>query len=186
MTETQACILITVFSLASLPVLVFCLTQGAEPKKLRRSLPLLGGTLLLRFGGTYVLSWLEMGWRLTPRYAMDFLVWALILVSIYQCMQAFALPQEKAPALPWMCSFLSMIAAGGLITLLMMGLYMDRLYESVTVLDGQAIIREGKTNGGVVRRFYLPVNFLVHGQELEYDWGTDTVTLPDGLTIPVH
>lgn len=181
MTETQFYVIISVFLVLGLPVLIFSLIRGTEPakKRLCRSLLLLGGMILLRFGGNYVLSWLNMGWRCTPRYVMSFLIWILVAVSIARCLQTLAsFPEQHSPSPAWLGSFLSLFMFAVFLTLLMIALYSDRLNESVVSVDGQTIIKEGKMNGGAVRRFYLPVNFLVHGQELEYSWETDQVTLP--------
>ena len=180
MTETQCYLIIAAFLLLGLPVLILSLARGADPAKkhLRRSLLLLGGMILLRFGGNCVLSWLNIGWRCTPRYLMSFLIWVLVVVSIARCLQTLASLPENRTSPIWLGSFLSLLISAVFFTLLLIVLYSDRLHEAVITVNGQTIIKEGKTNGGAVRRFYLPVNFLVHGQELEYDWSTDTVTLP--------
>lgn len=180
MTQTQVYFNITVFLLLGLPVLILSLVRGSGPakKRLQQSLLLLGGMILLRFGGNCVLSWLNIGWRCTPRYLMSFLIWVLVVVSIARCLQTLASLPENRTSLIWLGSFFSLIISAAFLTILMIALYSDRLHEAVITVNGQTIIKEGKTNGGAVRRFYLPVNFLVHGQELEYDWSTDTVTLP--------
>ena len=182
MIETQFYILITIFSLMGLPALLFSLKRGTDParKRLLWSLLLLGGMLLLRFGGNYVLSMFDMGWRLVPREFMSFLCLALLVLSVFFCAQTLALPQEDTPrhSLAYLGSLLSMFLATSFVFLLMCGLSMDRLNESTVTMEGQALIRESKLNGGAVRRFYLPVNFLVHGQELEYNWETNQVTFP--------
>lgn len=188
MTETQCRLLIAVFLLLGAPAPIFALARGAEParKRLCRSLFLLGGMILLRFGGNYVLSKLDMGWRLTPRYVMNFLIWVLFLVTIARCVQTFASFPDKNTSPVWVGSCLSLFPAAIFVTLLIIGLSQDRLYESVATIGGQTVVKEGKTYGGAIRRFYLPVNLLVHGQELEYDWKTDTVTLPDGQAVSVY
>ena len=180
MTETQFYVIISVFLVLGLPVLIFSLIRGTEPakKRLCRSLLLLGGMILLRFGGNYVLSWLNMGWRCTPRYVMSFLIWILVAVSIARCLQTLASLPENRTSPIWLGSFLSLLISAVFFTLLLIVLYSDRLHEAVITVNAQTIIKEGKMNGGAVRRFYLPVNFLVHGQELEYSWETDQVTLP--------
>ncbi len=188
MTETQCRFLIAVFLLLGASAPIFALARGAEParKRLCWSLFLLGGMILLRFGGNYVLSKLDMGWRLTPRYTMNFLIWVLFLVTIARCVQTFVSLPDKNLSPVWVVSCLSLFPAAILVTILIIGLSQDRLYESVATIDGQTVVRESKMNGGAVRRFYLPVNLLVHGQELEYDWRTDTVTLPDGRAVSIY
>lgn len=180
MAETQFYCVIAVFLFLGIPVLFFSLVRGAEAEKRRllRSLLLLGGMILLRFGGNYSLSKLDMGWRCTPRYVMSFLIWVLLVVTIARCLQTLVSLPEKRTSPIWLGSFLSLLTSAVFITLLMISLYSDRLNESVVSIDGQTVIRESKLNGGAVRRFYLPVNCLVHGQELEYNWETNQVTLP--------
>ena len=155
-------------------------------KMLRLTFFLLGGLILLRFVGGTVLSLFGMGWRCTPRYTMNFLICILGIVCVALCLGAIQLPQEKPlffSTLVCTCSILSMFMSVLLVMLLLLGMSLDKLNEHVYTVGGQTIVYEGTSNGGVVRRFYLPVNSLIHGEELEYDWNTGLVQMPTGEKV---
>ncbi len=168
-------LLCSVCALAAVAALIFCLVRGSGPewRKLLYTALALGVVALLRFGGQAVLSLMGMGWRLAPRYAMDFVFGVLLMVTAYRCDRALGPLEHKWPARPssyWFSRF-ALTAALFLVPFFMAGLSVDRLFETVVVQDGQTMIREGKTNGGVVRHYYAPVNSLVHGVELDHaEW----------------
>ena len=58
---------------------------------------------LLRFGGGAVLALFGMGWRCGPRYAMDFLLMGLILVTAVR-LTRISFDKEHSPL--WMCAAL--------------------------------------------------------------------------------
>jgi len=163
-----------VCTLTAAATLIFCLVRssGPERKKLLRTALLLGAVALLRFGGEAVLSWMDMGWRCTPRYVLDFMFGALLLITVYRCKRALG-PLESRfsshPTVYW-SSQLALAVAMFLIPVSMVVFSMDNLSEEVVVRDGQEMVREFKINGGAVSRCYAPVNGLVHGVELDYDW----------------
>jgi len=174
MKVTLLCVFLGVCTALGTATLVFCLAYGKEPerKKLRLSAFLACVILALRFGGGAVLARLDMGWRCTPRYTLDFILLLLLLISVYYAIQTFGTPgSKKTPRFPvWICGFSSLIAAILIIPALMLALSIGRLSEEVVTRDGQTMVREYRINGGAVSYCYAPINSLVHGKSLDYDW----------------
>jgi len=161
-------------ALAASAALIFCLVRGsgAERKKLLYTVLLLGAVTLLRFGGGAVLSRMGMGWRLAPRYGMDFAFGVLLMVTAYRCGRALSLLEGSCSAHPaaYWASRLALTAVLFLVPFFMFVLSIDNLSEKVEVRNGQTLVWEYKINGGAVFYCYAPVNSLIHGAELDYDW----------------
>ena len=123
---------------------------------------------LLRFGGGAVLELFGMGWRCGPRYAMDFLLMGLMLVTAVR-LTRISFDKEHSPQ--WMCAALLLTAVMFLAPLV--GFFVVHplfsLSEEVVVQNGQTMVKEYRINGGAVFYYYAPVNGLVHGAEIEHD-----------------
>lgn len=124
---------------------------------------------LLRFGGGAVLELFGMGWRCGPRYAMDFLLMGLMLVTAVR-LTRISFDKEHSPL--WMCAALLLTAVMFLAPLV--GFFVVHplfsLSEEVVIRNGQTMVREYRINGGAASNCYAPVNNLVHGENLNFDW----------------
>lgn len=141
-------------------------------KQLLRAAILPVSVALLRFGGGILLAQFNMGWRCGPRYTMDFILMILLVVTAFRFIWIIDTPADKElPYSPlWLCSFIALVAAMFIIPVSMLVLSMDNLSEEIVVRDGQTMVREYKINGGAVSYCYAPINGLVHGEDLHYDW----------------
>lgn len=145
--------------------------RGPEHRQLLRvAVPLLL-LLILRFGGTGVLSLLHMGWRCAPRNLMDMLLKVLILLTIWRGLYAYtALPaaRKRFEALICLCSAITALFVIGSICFSLI----CPVRDWPSVQDHQQIVVEDDGGGGTIglRTAYLYVNSLVHGPEIEYKW----------------
>lgn len=143
--------------------------MSIERKRLIFALIPPAAVALLRFGGGAVLALFGMGWRCGPRYAMDFILMGLMLVTAVR-LTHISFDKEHSPL--WMCSAIFLAAVMFLAPLV--GFFvvhpMFSLTEEVVVQNGQTMVREYRVNGGAVSYCYAPINGLVHGENLNYDW----------------
>lgn len=143
--------------------------MSVERKQLILALTPPAAVALLRFGGGALLALFDMGWRCGPRYTMDFLLMGLMLVTAVR-LTRISFDKEHSPL--WMCAALLLTAVMFLAPLV--GFFavhpMLRLTEEVVVRNGQTMVREYRINGGAVSYCYAPINNLVHGENLNYDW----------------
>lgn len=147
----------------------------AKNKQLLRAAILPVSVALLRFGGGALLAQFDMGWRCGPRYTMDFILMVLLVVTAFRFIWILGTPADKVPPYSplWLCSFVALVAAMFIIPASMLVWSvssMDNLSEEIVVRDGQTMVREYKINGGAVSYCYAPINGLVHGEDLNYDW----------------
>lgn len=155
------------------------------PKKVL-SLPavLLAATLLLRFGGEWVLSLAGMGWRCMPRNIMNLAWMVLLILAAWRLLRDMPPPSKRSTSRPWvrLCENALVCAAAAAIlvtTLLIIPVYSQTYWDEwVLIQDGQSIVIASNGHGTVgERKAFLPINGLIHGKELEYDWLSNSVKL---------
>lgn len=164
--------------------------MSAERKQLILALTPPAAVALLRFGGGVVLSWFGMGWRCGPRNIMDVILIVLLVVAMYHCtkvLEQLASVHPSQSVAYHLGAILLMLAMFILPCAAFMYSILFSWHDRVETKNGYTIVKEGNGHGtmGEVRCF-LPVNSLVHGTELEYDWRTGTVTLPDGRAVSMY
>lgn len=162
----------------------------SETKRLLRAAVPLSAVLLVRFGGGAVLALFDMGWRCGPRYAMDAILVILFIVAMYHCTTVL---EQLASVHP---SKSVAYHLGAIVLMLTMFILpcasfihytMFSWHDWVETKNGYTIVRESNGHGSMGEvRCFLPINGLVHGTALEYDWRTSTVTLPDGRAVSMY
>ena len=164
--------------------------MGAERKRLILALTPPAAVALLRFGGGALLAWFDMGWRCGPRNTMDVILVILLVVAMHRCTKVLERLADGHPSRATAYSFGALVLALAMFILPCAAFMYSILFswhDRVETKNGYTIVKEGNGHGtmGEVRCF-LPVNSLVHGTELEYDWRTSTVTLPDGRAVSMY
>ena len=173
-----------------------CTASGcADSTKKVLSLPavLLGISLLLRFGGEWALSLFGMGWRCTPRNILNLAWMVLLIMAAWRLLRDMPPPSKRSASRPWVRLWenaLVCAAAAAILvtTLLIIPAYSQTYWDEwVLIQDGQSVVISSNGHGSVgERKAFLPINGLIHGRELEYDWRTSTVTLPDGRAVSMY
>ena len=118
-----------------------------------------------------------MGWRCTPRNIMD-IAWMILLIPAAFCLVKASGPLVKSPAFyNWvlLCGYAAICAA----VLAIMVWSQTCWQDSVVVQDGRSVVIVSDGHGSFGnRKAFLPMNDLVHGQDLEYDWSVMKAKLP--------
>lgn len=139
---------------------------GAERKQMLFTAVPMAVVLLVRFGGEWVLSLNGMGWRCTPRNVMSMLGVLLLAVTVWRWMKGMSLRNVRE-ALLYLCGAAALCA----VCVTMFTFSLDVWRDEVVVREGQTMVRASNRNGGSGEvRCFVPVNGLVHGEELEFEW----------------
>ncbi|MCI8537793.1 MAG: hypothetical protein HFF18_03905 [Oscillospiraceae bacterium] len=139
---------------------------GTERKQLLSSAVPMTAVLLLRYGGEWVLSLNGMGWRCTPGNVMSMLGIALLAVTVWRWMKGLNL-KNLWEVLLYLCGAAALCAVCvGAFTF-----SLDVWRDEVVVRDGQTMVKASNRNGGSGEvRCFVPINGLVRGEELDFDW----------------
>ena len=164
--------------------------MSIERKRLIRALIPPAAVALLRFGGGVVLSWFDMGWRCGPRYVMDFILIILLIAAMYHCtkvLDRLASVHPTKSVAYYLGAIVLMLTMFILPCASFIHYILFSWHDWVETKNGYTIVKESNGHGshGEIRCF-LPINGLVHGTALEYDWRTGTVTLPDGRAVSMY
>ena len=173
MAESDFYFLSAVFGAISIIWVFFCIVsgKGISHKMLVFFTSLLCVVAMICFGGEVVLNHFDMGWRCTPFNTMVGLCFVLsipiLLCSIWQLINIEGMNHTLIG-----CGVVSMLLALLVIPMCSL-LYFtgtslnDYCYEN----EGQTIVAASNGHGSYasVRRYYLPINDLVHGTEITQD-----------------
>lgn len=139
---------------------------GTERRQMLLTAIPLAAVLLLRYGGEWVLALNGMGWRCTPRNVMSGFGAVLLAVTVWQWMKGLSLKNVRQ-ALLYLCGAVALCA----LCVVVFTFSLDVWRDEVVVRDGQTMVRASNRNGGSGDvRCFAPVNSLVHGEELDFDW----------------
>ena len=163
----------SILAVISIILAIFCIIRGkgTSHKILIFFTSLLCVVAMVCFGGEVVLNHFDMGWRCTPFNTMVGLCFVLsipiLLCSIWQLINIESMNHTLIG-----CGVVSMLLALLVIPMCSL-LYFtgtslnDYCYEN----EGQTIVAASNGHGSYasVRRYYLPINDLVHGTEITQD-----------------
>ena len=156
-----------------------------EHKRLLRAAIPPAAVALLRFGGGVVLSWFGMGWRCGPRNIMDVILIVLFVVAMYHCtkvLEQLASVHPSKSVAYHLGAIVLMLAMFILPCAAFLYYTLGSWHDSVITQDGYTIVRASNGHGSMGEvRCFLPINSLVHGMELDYDWSTLQVKLPSEI-----
>ena len=156
-----------------------------EHKRLLQAVIPLSVVALLRFGGGVVLPWFGMGWRCGPRNIMDFILIVLLAVAMHRCTKVLEHLANEHPARAAAYSSSALALTLAMFILPCAAFLYSTLgswHDSVVTQDGYTIVRASNGHGSMGEvRCFLPINSLVHGMELDYDWSTLQVKLPSEI-----
>lgn len=156
--------LTAVMTLALAPRLVR--GTGEERRQLLCTAIPMAAVLLLRYGGEWILSLNGMGWRCTPRNVMSMLGVILAAVTVWRWMRVLSLKTLREGLL-YLCGAAALCALCVVVFTFSLDVWRD---ETVT-RGGQTMVRASSQNGGSGEvQCFAPVNSLVHGEKLEFDW----------------
>ncbi len=150
--------------------------RGTPRRKLLRSVLLLSGAVLICFGGAAALAQFDMGWRCTPFNIMLLFCVVLSVITLWRCMNVFALLENTHSALQ-ASGFVS-LALVLVITLAWTTVYFHLFSweDKLSPHNGQMIVCANDMHGGSGSwRYYTHINNLVHGVEIAHNgswWGT--------------
>lgn len=148
---------------------VLCLIRGkgASHKMLVIFTSMLVVMAIVCFGGHFVLSYFDMGWRCTPFNTMLFLCSILFIVMLGFGMKELSILEDDNPAIVW-CGCISMLLVI-IITLFSTFFYfqLSSWHDGLTTYNNQTIVYANDQHGGSCAwQYYTHINDLVHGVEI--------------------
>lgn len=159
-----------ILAVISIILVIFCIVRGkgTSHKILIFFTSLLCVVAMVCFGGEVVLNHFGMGWRCTPFNTMVGLCFVLfipiLLCSIWQLIHLEGRNHTLIG-----CGVISMLFALVVIPMCSLIYFFDTsLNDYFNEYEGQTIVVASNGHGSSpsVRRYYLPINDLVHGVEI--------------------
>ena len=116
---------------------------------------------------------------------MDVILVILLVVAMHRCTKVLERLAGARPSRAAVCSFGALVLALAMFILpcaAFMYYTLGSWHDSVVTQDGYTIVRASNGHGSMGEvRCFLPINSLVHGMELDYDWSTLQVKLPSEI-----